>query len=63
MMVVPDLATADAAKEALGLIGAALAVAISLRVIDTLREIARMQLIPMRGFVGIDGAAERDLVP
>ena len=52
-----NLGAPQAAKEALGLISRAVAVRVGYRMIDPLGQIARMQLIPMRGFVGINRAA------
>jgi hypothetical protein len=57
MMVDTSLRAAQPRKEALSKVRAALAVAIGQRVIDPLDIEATMQDIPVRGFVGMDGAA------
>jgi uncharacterized protein YsxB (DUF464 family) len=56
MVMRADLGAAKAREKALGLVCASVAV-IAFLVIDALRQKARMQNIPMPGFVGIDGRA------
>lgn len=58
MVVGAQFGPTETAKEALGLVGAALAVAVDLGVVDPLGEVAGVQLVPMGGFVGVDRAAE-----
>ena len=61
MVVLADLSPAQAAKETLGLVRARAIMAVRIAVIDALGEVARVQLVPMFGFVGIDRAAGRDI--
>lgn len=59
VVVGAEFGPAEAAEKALGLIGAAFAVAVDLGMVDPLGQEAGVQLVPMRGFVGVDGAAGR----
>ena len=52
------LSPAKAAEEALSLVGASLAVAVALLMIDALREEAIVQGVPAARFVGVDRGAE-----
>ena len=55
-----DLGPADAAEEALRLIGAGLVVGVLDGVVDALGIEARVQRVPRAGLVGMDGAGAVD---
>ena len=55
MMVNADLGAADAREERLGVIRASIAVAVRLLMVDALRQIAGVQRVPMRRFIGVNG--------
>ena len=55
MMMNADLSAAEAREEALGLVRASFVVAVAVLMIDALRQIAGMQRVPMRRFVGMNG--------
>ena len=54
MVMRADLSATQPREERLGLIGAGFAIAVSLLVIDALGQVARMQRVPMRRFVGVN---------
>src|SRR5690348_13512137 len=62
MVVCADFGATQAAKEALGLIGAVVAIGIGDTVIDPLGGVARVQLIPMRSLIGVNRTAFRDMI-
>lgn len=59
-MVHTHLSATEAREKRFGLIGASLAVAVALAVIDALRQEASVKLVPPSGFVRMDGGAEGD---
>ncbi len=54
MVMVPDLTPAQAAKEALGPVGAGDAVAVGELVVDPLHDVAGVQVVPAIRLVGVD---------
>ena len=60
MMVRPDFRATQAGEKAFRHVGAGIVRAIRLAVIDPLRIVPAVKLIPMSGIVGIDGAARGD---
>jgi len=60
-MVRSDFGATHTAEKTLGLIGASLAVRIGFLMVDALCQEAAVKIIPASGFVGIDGAAGRNL--
>ena len=54
VVVMPDLTPAQAAKEALGLVGAGDAVAVDELMVDPLHDVAGVQVIPATRLIGVD---------
>src|SRR5262249_20053933 len=60
MMVDADLRTAQSREKRLGGVRASAVLAVRLLMVDALGQIARVQGVPMRGFVGVNGSADFD---